>query len=329
MEHTSDAGGHIPQWDAAAWREAFAEAKRKARYKDLAIFRIRVYQSTVGIVQAGRYQLPGGKVVALELEKDIAEKSMFYSDEILQDVPRGQYRTQISAVNDDCLAYAARLCETEDGVCVLNMASPVNPGGSVMRGSGAQEEYLFRCSDYYRSLYQYVIYAPKFGVARSKHSYPLDRDYGGVFSPGVTVFRSTEESGYALLEKPWKVNMIAVAAISHPDLETVDGEERIAEYLVPCAKNKLRTILRIAADNGQKTLVLGAIGCGAFSNPPHHVARLFREILDEKEFAGVFRRVLFVIKEDYNSPAGGNFRPFADVFGSMDKDAKIETVEHE
>ena len=168
-----------------------------------------------------------------------------------------------------------------------------------------------------------------YGVARSPQSYPLNRDYGGVFSPNVTVFRNTEETGYALLEKPWKVNMIAVGAISHPALETVGGEERIAEYLVPCAKNKLRTIFRIAADNGQKTLVLGAIGCGAFCNPPRHVARLFREILDEKEFAGMFRRVLFVIKEDYNSPMGGNFTPFADVFGAVDKDAELVPVARE
>ena len=328
MEYTSDdAGANIPQWDAAAWRAAFADAKRKARYVSLPILRLQVYRSTLDIVTAGKYRLPGGEVIVLDLEPDIAKKTMFYSDEILQDVPHGQYRAQICAVNDDCLAYAARLSEVEDGVCVLNMANPVNPGGGVMRGSGAQEEYLFRCSDYFRSLYQYVLYAPMYGVKRSPQSYPLDRNYGGVFSPNVTVFRNTEETGYALLEKPWKVNMIAVAAISDPDLETVGGEERIAEYLVPCAKNKLRTIFRIAADNGQKTLVLGAIGCGAFCNPPRHVARLFREILDEKEFAGVFRRVLFVIKEDHNSPMGGNFTPFADVFGSIDKNARIEPVE--
>ena len=329
MEHTSDAGANIPQWDAAAWKAAFAYAKRKAHHRDRAYLRIQVYQSTLAIVKAGKYQLPGGKVITLELEKDIAPKTKFYSDEILRDVPHGQYSTQMRAVNDDCLAYAARLSEVEDGVCVLNMADSVNPGGLVTRGSGTQEEYLFRCSDYFRSLYQYVHYAPKYGVKRSPQSYPLDRNYGGVFSPNVTVFRNTEEKGYALLEKPWKVNMIAVAAISHPELETVGGEERIAENLVPCAKNKLRTILRIAVDNGQKTLVLGAIGCGAFRNPPRHVARLFREILDEEEFAGVFRRVLFVIKEDYNSPMGGNFTPFADVFGSIDKNARIEPVERE
>lgn len=316
----------IPQWDATGWGREFANEKDRSNYIALAWLRQEVYQSTLDIVTAGKYQLPNGEVITLELERDIAKETKFYSKEIIREYPR-QYDTRTGAVNDDCLAYAARLCETEDGVCVLNMANPVIPGGGVMVGAGAQEEYLFRCSDYYRSLYQYARYASQYDVARSSQSYPLDSNYGGVFSPNVTVFRSTEETGYALLEKPWKVNMIAVAGINRPDLEYERGEERIAEHLVPCAKNKLRTILRIAADNSQKTLVLGAIGCGAFRNPPRHIASLFKEILSEEEFKGVFRRVLFVIKEDHNSPKHGNYTPFAKLFGSIDKNARIEPME--
>jgi len=77
---------------------------------------------------------------------------------------------------------------------------------------------------------------------------------------------------------------------------------------------KIRAILRIAAHHDQVDLVLSAFGCGAFRNPPHHIAMLFREILAEPELTGVFRRVAFAIIDDHNavhpgSPEG-NYLPF-------------------
>ena len=146
----------------------------------------------------------------------------------------------------------------------------------------------------------------------------MDRNYGGVFSSGVTVFRDVEEKGYPLLELPWRVNMIAVAAINRPELEYVNEEPRIAHHLVSAVKNKMRTIFRIARENKQKVLVLGALGCGAFRNPPKHTAELFREVMQEPEFCGVFSHIFFAIKEDHNSRGAGNYAPFAEVFKDVD-----------
>lgn len=111
------------------------------------------------------------------------------------------------------------------------------------------------------------------------------------------------------------MNFIAVPGINNPELITVNTELRIAHHLVERVKNKIRTIFRIAIDNGQRTLILGALGCGAFRNPPKHIAELFKEVLGEAEFMHVFRRVFFVIKEDHNSKGKGNFKPFKEVFG--------------
>ncbi len=77
---------------------------------------------------------------------------------------------------------------------------------------------------------------------------------------------------------------------------------------------KIRAILRIAAHHDQAELVLSAFGCGAFGNPPHHIAELFRDVLAEPEFAGVFRRIAFAVINDHNafhsaSPEG-NYLPF-------------------
>ena len=60
--------------------------------------------------------------------------------------------------------------------------------------------------------------------------------------------------------------------------------------------------------------VLSAFGCGAFQNPPHHVARLFKEVFFEDEFRNRFRLVVFAIMDDHNSwrehNPEGNLLPF-------------------
>ena len=56
-------------------------------------------------------------------------------------------------------------------------------------------------------------------------------------------------------------------------------------------------------------LVLGAIGCGAFLNPPRAVADALKELLVDGEFKGCFAKVdLAVIK------SVGNLRAFQEAF---------------
>ena len=42
------------------------------------------------------------------------------------------------------------------------------------------------------------------------------------------------------------------------------------------------------------SLLHSAFGCGAFCNPPDHMAELFREVL-EKEYRGCFKHICFAI----------------------------------
>lgn len=101
---------------------------------------------------------------------------------------------------------------------------------------------------------------------------------------------------------------------------------------------------QIAWIHGHDSIVLGALGCGAFKNPAEHVAVLFREVrhalggqhphtrtrtlshvsytvrvqVINVEFRHKFRVVAFAIFEDGNSVSEinprGNGRPFADAF---------------
>ena len=311
---------NYPSWDAKAWLDEF-EASKQIPGGTRPV-RAKVFQSTLQIVTNGGYRTTSG--VNIELDK-------FYNDKALQDNvfcereislkdPQKLFITNIQVVNQDCLAYAKSLLEQDsaDDLCVLNMASAKNPGGGVYGGAGAQEEYLFRCSDYYRFLFQYADSASfdcenVYGIPHNpRHSYPLKRNFGGVYSHGVTIFRDTEANGYALLETPWKVNFVAVAA--NNIRRYMNGRTTIPDKFIPSTLSLIRTILRIAYNNGQRSLVLGAFGCGAFANPPGHMAQLFKQVFEEPEFQGLFREIHFAIIEDHNSH-GRNVNAFKEVFG--------------
>ncbi|MBR0289478.1 MAG: hypothetical protein IJQ82_10910 [Selenomonadaceae bacterium] len=85
----------------------------------------------------------------------------------------------------------------------------------------------------------YAPYAERYGVTRSHYQYPLDRDFGGIFSSGVTIFRENETKGYRLTTKTWKVNMIAVASMNKSCL----GHNRLRSFS-QSAKTRRRTLPR-------------------------------------------------------------------------------------
>lgn len=311
---------NYPSWDAKAWLDEF-EASKQIPGGTRPV-RAKVFQSTLQIVTNGGYQTTSG--VNIELDKFYNNKALqdnvFCEREISLKDPQKLFVTDIQVANQDCLAYAKSLLEQDsaDNLCVLNMASAKNPGGGVYGGAGAQEEYLFRCSDYYRFLFQYADPASfdcekVYGIPHNpRHSYPLKRNFGGVYSHGITIFRDTEANGYALLETPWKVNFVAVAA--NNIRRYMNGRTTIPDKFIPSTLSLIRTILRIAYNNGQRRLVLGAFGCGAFANPPGHMAQLFKQVFEEPEFQGLFREIHFAIIEDHNSH-GRNVNAFKEVFG--------------
>ena len=86
---------------------------------------------------------------------------------------------------------------------------------------------------------------------------------------------------------------------------------------VPCTgrfnaellREKVRTILYMAAIGGHRALVLGAFGCGYFRNPASVVAATFKEVLERGDFAHAFDVVLFAVPG-----AGSNPRAFQQHF---------------
>jgi uncharacterized protein (TIGR02452 family) len=54
-------------------------------------------------------------------------------------------------------------------------------------------------------------------------------------------------------------------------------------------------ILTVARDNGHRSLLLGAWGCGVFRNNPSLVADAFKTWLSDRTFLGCFDRVVFAV----------------------------------
>jgi uncharacterized protein (TIGR02452 family) len=302
-------------WDATTFKKRFRLASEENNRDALDSLRKSVFDDTVSCVLSEHYISEHGKTIALPFDKNLVQGSCIYNKE-LPPLPPLSYKTKVSVANEDCLAIARTYGEK---VLVLNMANAYQPGGGVENGSGAQEENLFRSSNYFLSLYQFQEeYAKKYNLKKSKKTYPLDSRFGAVYSPGATVFRGREEDGYPLLNSPFKVSFLAIAAIDQPRLIEKDKKWLLDEAGITLTKEKLRTLFSVAKANGHTVLVLSALGCGAFCNPPGHMAALFHEVLQEKPFAQAFTEIVFAIKNDHNTHKWynpqGNFKPFAEEF---------------
>ena len=296
------------------YRTVMERVKRgdQAAYYQVKELRTMEFRNTVEIVNQGYYVTENRNRFDFPDDVDMIRNTVFYEHEIpVIEKAKCDEQTIVGVKNIDCLYAGVKLKEQGYNPAVLNMASRRNPGGGVATGAGAQEETLFRRTNLFRSLYQFAPYAEQYGVKRSHHQYPLDRNFGGVYTPNALYFRESEQKGYALLDEPVSLSFITVAGMNRPDL-TADG--MIANHHVGPIKNKIRTIFR---------MVLGALGCGAFRNPPRHMARLFHEVMDEPEFRNRYRRIVFAILDDHNAHQKhnpeGNFKPFADEFAGMDR----------
>jgi uncharacterized protein (TIGR02452 family) len=327
-QHSDVIGNNIHTWNAEKdfleeYRVLMAQVKKHMpdAYSKVKKLRVKEFYNTKDIVNQGYYVTENGVEYRFPGDAEMMRDTVFYKDEIhLTDIPKNDEPTIVEVKDVDCLYAGVELKDQGYNPAVLNMASRRNPGGDVLSGAGAQEETLFRRTNLFRSLYQFAPYAAQYGIPRSRYQYPLDRNYGGVYTPNAIYFREGEHKGYALLENPVSLSFIAVAGMNRPEL-TADG--MIADHLVEPVKNKIRTIFRIGLLHGHDALVLGALGCGAFRNPPRHVAKLFHEVMDEPEFKDRYRKIVFAILDDHNAHKShnpeGNFKPFAEEFAGMDQ----------
>jgi uncharacterized protein (TIGR02452 family) len=241
------------------------------------------------------------------VEESLTSASLYDHTEPLSPLPPTEgepLKTSVHVVNLDSFDCAESLTrEGKQDIVVLNMASSTTPGGGYLSGAGAQEEALCRRSTLYIT------------IRRQRNFHPIPR-HGAIYSPDVLVFRASDDKQCSLLPEAdrWWTSVVSVAAINRPRLTRFEDDYAKEEDREDM-KERIKTMLRVAALEGRKNLVLGAFGCGAFMNPPNIVAGLFKAVLEEAEFKGRFEGICFAVIERGGS---GNFSVFKEVLDGLE-----------
>lgn len=215
------------------------------------------------------------------------------SDLINSCVPFDQ-PAEVVIENIDSLEMARTMYSTinnQSQVLVLNLASDRKHGGGVWSGSKAQEEDLYRKTNY--------------NEANDTKLYPL-KLYDAVYSPLVHIVRDND---FNVIQPCIPISCLAIAAIRNP--RTIYRNNEIDykyqdDYDI--MQIKIEMIFQIALKNNHTHLVLGALGCGAFHNPPLEVAHIFKKMIEKYQYH--FTKIGFAI---LCGPNNKNFEIFKNV----------------
>ncbi|KAH8164202.1 hypothetical protein CIB48_g4017 [Xylaria polymorpha] len=267
----------------------------------------------------------------LRTEKD-AHKSVKFSTTSLPfleplPIPLHSRPATIHVTQEDTLNAAIRLWASRDPddpghgrPAVLNFANSRKPGGGWMNGAIAQEEA--------------ICYRSSLALSLNPRLYPLRKDEG-LYSRYVLVMREDMTSGHnQIAAEPDQlpvVSVMTIPALHNPKLRTFQYQ---TSYTTPedppttvvsfmnkqifqydqdrdITKGKMRLALRMAAKHGHRKLVLGALGCGVFGNPPEDIAHCWLSVLREDEFSGNrWSEVCFAVYDPRND---GNYEIFKQV----------------
>lgn len=304
-------------WDSKLAIEMY-NAPKVSRFDDKARdVRKNVYKNNFEVFAQWGYITPSGKEIRLSDKAAMLDSTRVYCDSFRVDsVAANLESTKIILNEIGSIEAAKEQIDLGLNPAVLNYADAYHACGMYNSGSNAQEESICRVSTLSQTLYQYYnrLWANKVGVnLRPQPAYPMDLNFGGIYSR-VSVFRDGPSAGFEFREQPYDTAIISVAALNlcreRPGKRTITNHEYATENpddpMTEDGKivmlNKIRTIYRIALDNGHDSMVLGAWGCGVFKHNPQQIAKMFLTVLSEDEFKNKFKEVCFAVlgEENYN-----------------------------
>ncbi len=251
-------------------------------------------KETLAILQAGQYINSLGKIVDLATKQKAAQtNTRLYTPEELEDLSdrltlntKNELTIEVTPETTQVAAHRLVTQENCSDLVLLNFASAKNPGGGFLNGAKAQEEDLARCSGLYSCLQTQRTY---YEVNRACESLLYTDNI--IYSPKVPWFKTRSKG--QLLENFFLASVITAPAPNAGQVLRRDptATKEIAITLYRRAKY----VLTVARDNGHRSLLLGAWGCGVFRNDPYTVANAFGIWLHAPEFEGCFDRVVFAI----------------------------------
>lgn len=252
----------------------------------------KIFASTKKAAQRS-YNVAGNRVV---LDKKVVRK-MQRRTRVIHHPDRirtGQkaFATQIMVTRREILSAAREHASQGIPTAALNMAHENRAGDNVFWGKQTAEAAIFRSTNIYLSLIPHLNPTLKRQLKDGTYHVP---EFGGIYSPSVFLFRETQDGNFRFLAKPLEIAVISSVPYNmchHSSHHSSPGSR--GKY-VHGTKEKIRAILRIAARKGHLAVVLSDYGCEERHNHPKVVSRLFKEVLLESEFEGVFKVVDFAI----------------------------------
>lgn len=233
---------------------------------------------------------------------------------------------EISITSEKTHEAGFRLLQEHKTVGLINCANASNLGGGVRNGLTAQEEDLMRAfPELWISYLRYMEEnSEKRYIAPTEilvTKFPKENgELVALAAAAPSFFCGFDKNTDAVFHKAdaqrYLGGVVGVYKESNDKVRiTKDG-------YVELMSETIRNLLRAARNSGVEVLVLGALGCGVYNNPPKVVAKIFRDILNENdEEAGFlwknhFKRIVFAIwapPTSYNA----NLKHFMDVFSQV------------
>lgn len=227
----------------------------------------------------------------LKVSCDFSKKNhVFYKadEKISCDINRFSANAKVVVSKKRTFEAAEKYSKEGFKTAVLNFANSFCPGGGVVEGARAQEECLCRISTLYDSISSQEM-MKKFYYPHVLDGNDLATD-DIIYTPKVIVFKSDKNFPEMLPEKEWFSADVLTCAAPCLDMGTnsISNEE-----LKNLHYSRGKHIFDVACLNDVEVLILGAFGCGAFSNPPEIVAGVYNELISEYQKA--FKTIEFAI----------------------------------
>jgi len=228
----------------------------------------------------------------------------------------------VKVVNGDTVDVARSLHPIHFGkIAILNMANSRSP-------AGGQEGMLFR--QLALSLVLEDAGGLRSSVVNDAKLYPIP-ERGAIYSASVPEIRKSAWNDHEELgpnSKPKVFNVISAAAKPIHDYCFQEHEDHFELYskIYQEMTQRIRVLFRVGALMACDTLVLGAYGCGIFGNNPSTISNIFFKVMQETEFLGRFKAIVFAVTDGKGRPSANNtiFKKTFDI--PMFKNSLYDTI---
>jgi len=266
--------------------------------------RVTVAQETLKIQCQGYYKVNGTKVKFSKQQRKSEDNSFLISPDeamrLIRDVKPSTNKTvpTYEVVNQSVIQTIWEISKTDaENLALLNFASAKNPGGGFLIGAMAQEEALAASSGLYNTLLLHKDYYEKNWLCKTM----MYTNYA-IYSPDVVFFRDAQ---FNLVAPPVKASVLTLPAVNMGRV-ILNGEN--VEKAKSVMKDRMRLSLTIFAHQKNRTLILGAYGCGAFGNDPADISLWWKELLEDEGYGCFFAKIVFAVFD--NSKTQNNISAF-------------------